>query len=68
MKLIAARKLINIKLKDYIDILRQELSKRTYYRSLQERDPSILINIKNRVPMSNEAIEDGIKLGLSLRK
>lgn len=68
MKLIAARKLINIELKDYIELLRKELSKRTYYRTLQERDNSILVNIKNRVPMSAEAIEDGIKLGLSLRK
>lgn len=68
MKLIAARKLINIELKDYIELLRKELSKRTYYRSLSERDNSILVNIKNRVPMSKEAIEDGIKLGLSLRK
>ena len=57
MKLIAARKLI-----------RKELSKRTYYRTLEERDNSILVNIKNRVPMSNDAIEEGIKLGLSLRK
>lgn len=68
MHLIAARKLINIELKDYIDLLRKELSKRTYYRTLQERDNSILVNIKNRVPMSTEAIEDGIKLGLSLKK
>ncbi len=68
MKLIAARKLINIELKDYIELLRKELSKRTYYRTLSERDNSILVNIKNRVPMTKEAIEDGITLGLSLRK
>jgi len=68
MKLIAARKLINIELKDYIELLRRELSKRTYYRTLSERDNSILVNVKNRVPMSTEAIEDGIILGLSLRK
>lgn len=68
MKLIAARKLINIELKDYIELIKKEFSKRTYYRSLEERDNSILINIKNRVPMTKEAIEDGITLGLSLRK
>lgn len=68
MTLIAARKLINIELKDYIELLRKELSRRTYYRTLSERDNSILVNVKNRVPMSPEAIEDGIKLGLSLRK
>lgn len=68
MKLIAARKLIKIELKDYIELLRKELSKRTYYRTPEERNNSILVNIKNRVPMSNDAIEEGIKLGLSLRK
>ena len=68
MKLIAARKLINIELKDYIELIRKELSKRTYYRTLEERDNSVLINIKNRVPMTKEAIEDGISLGLSLTK
>ena len=68
MKLIAARKLINIELKDYIKLLRKEFARRTYYRTLAERDNSILVNIKNRVPMSQEAIEDGIALGLSLRK
>lgn len=68
MKLIAARKLINIELKDYIKLLRKEFARRTYYRTLTERDNSILVNIKNRVPMSQEAIEDGIALGLSLRK
>lgn len=68
MKLIAARKLINIELKDYIELLKSELSRRTYYRTLAERDNSILVNIKNRVPMSQEAIEDGISLGISLRK
>lgn len=68
MKLIAARKLINIELKDYIELIKKEFSKRTYYRTLEERDNSVLINIKNRVPMTKEAIEDGISLGLSLRK
>lgn len=68
MKLIAARKLINIELKEYIKLLKEEFSKRTYYKSLQDRNPSILINIKNRVPMSNQAITEGIDLGLQLRK
>ncbi len=68
MKLIAARKLINIEMKEYLKLLKSEFRKRTYYRTLQEKDPRILVNLKNRVPMSKEAIEDGITLGLSLRK
>lgn len=68
MKLIAARKLINIELKDYIELLKKEFQKRTYYRTLLEKDPSIIVNLKNRVPMTESAIQEGIKLGLSLRK
>lgn len=68
MKLIAARKLINIEMKEYLKLLKSEFQKRTYYRTLQEKDPSIIVNLKNRVPMSLETIEEGIKLGMSLRK
>lgn len=46
MKLIAARKLINIELNDYIELLRREFSRKTYYKSLSQRDNSILVNIK----------------------
>ena len=68
MKLIAARKLINIELKEYIKLLKHEFQRRTYYRTLYEKDPSIIINLKNRVSMTTEAINDGINLGLTLRK
>lgn len=68
MKLIAARKLINIEIKEYIKLLKEEFSKRTYYRTLHEKDPSVLVNLKNRVPMTEQVINDGIELGLSLRK
>lgn len=68
MKLIAARKLINIELKEYIELIKKEFKRRTYYRTLAEKDPSIIINLKNRVAMSTEAINDGINLGLTLRK
>lgn len=68
LHLIAARELIDIELKDYIQLLRHELSKITYYRKQSERDKNILINYKNRYPMSSESIEDGIALGLKLRK
>lgn len=68
MKLIAARKLINIEIKEYINLLRKEFKKRTYYRTIEEKDPNIIINLKNRVAMTEQAIEDGITLGLNLRK
>lgn len=68
MHLIAARELISIELADYIGLLRDEFSKRTYYKKVSEKDPNILINLKNREPMKRVAIEDGITLGLKLRK
>jgi len=68
MHLIAARKLINIDLKDYLNLLRTELIQRTYYRNIVEKDPNIIINLKNRIPIKEEAVENGITLGLKLRK
>lgn len=68
MHLTAARELISIDLKDYLKLLRNELVKTTYYQSEKSRNKSILVNHKNRVPMSKEAIQDGIALGLKLRK
>ncbi len=68
MHLIAARELISLNLNTYISFLKNEFNKVTYYNKLSERDPSILINHKNRFPMPREAIEDGIQLGLKLRK
>ena len=55
-------------MKDYLKLIREEFSKMTYYKSINMKDDSILINDKNRVPMTKEEIEDGIKLGLYLRK
>lgn len=68
MHLIAARKLINIELSDYINLIRREFIKKTYYNKLKEKDSSIIINVKNRISVKEEAIEDGIALGLRLRK
>lgn len=68
MHLIAARKLINIELSDYITLLKEEFKKITYYNTLNQRDYTTIVNIKNRTPMSSKAIEDGISLGLNLRK
>ena len=68
MKLIAARELLTTTFSDYQQLLMKEFSQRTYYNNLTEKDYSILINHKNRIPMSYEEIEDGIKLGLKLRR
>lgn len=68
MHLIAARKLINIELKEYIKLIKKEFSQKTYYKNQDQRDPNIIINLKNRFPMSRDAIEDGIKLGLKLQE
>lgn len=68
MHLIAARKLISIDLNSYINLLKDEFIKTTYYKKLSERDLNILVNHKNRKPMPKEAILDGIQLGLKLRR
>lgn len=68
MKLIAARDMVSMSLEDYIETLKQEFSKRTYYRTEADRDKSILVNHKSRIPMTDEEIKKGIELGLKLRE
>lgn len=68
MHLIAARKLINIDFKDYLNLLRTELIKRTYYNNIVENDINIIINLKNRIAIAEETVENGITFGLKLRK
>lgn len=58
MKLISAREFIQISLNDNIDKIRIEFSEKTYYNSKEDRDKSILINHKARVPMLSEDIKD----------
>jgi hypothetical protein len=68
MKLIAARKLMPVKLDEYINHIRSEFTKNTYYSSENDRDNTIRINWKSRKPMTEEEIETGIALGLKLRE
>lgn len=68
LKLIAARELLPISLEGYVERLKEEFSKRTYYRSERERDKKILINHKARSSMTMEEIERGIELGYELRQ
>ena len=65
--LIAAREFIKCDSIEYINLLKIEFSQVTYYNDISLKDPNILINHKNRFAMSNEAIEDGIRLGLILK-
>jgi hypothetical protein len=62
MKLIAARDTLEIGRKKYVEILRKEFVKRTYYEDEDDRDKSVLVNWKARVPMSDPAIEMGIQI------
>ena len=68
MKLIAAREMVQMSFDDYLQQLLTEFSERTYYRNIEDREPNILINHKNRIPMTFEEIGEGIELGKSLRK
>lgn len=68
MKLIAARDMVSMNLEEYIQTIRNEFSKRTYYRTEETRDKSILVNHKSRIPMTEEEINKGIEIGLKLRE
>lgn len=66
LKLISARKMYLTTLKDYINILSHELTKVTYYKDI--KDKNTIINCKNRYVITTKDIEEGIELGLKLRK
>jgi len=68
MKLIAARELIQMDFDTYLEALRREFSQSTYYKTESQRDKSILINHKSRIPMTEAEIERGIELGLMLKE
>ena len=68
MKLIAARELSPMSFDEYLQCIRNEFSRRTYYRTEEERDKSVLINRKCRIPMTQEEIETGIAVGMQLRE
>ena len=68
MKLIAARHLINVSLNQYIELIKKEFLLRTYYENINDRDKSILINHKSRLPMQKEEIEQGIQLRIKVNK
>lgn len=68
MKLIAARELLPMSLEEYVNRIKEEFSKRTYYKTEEERDKTVLINHKGRTPMSSEQIQSGIELGYELRE
>ena len=63
MKLIAARDTIDISLKDYINELRKQLKKYTR-SSIKNNIKYNVINENSRFMMSEDAVENGIKLGL----
>jgi len=67
MKLISARKFIKIEFTEYLKLLSKEFLLNTYYSDDKKRNPLILINIKNRQPMTIEEIQKGIALGIKLR-
>ena len=60
--MIAARKFIDIELKDYINRMKIELK-----NGAKENEEKIIIGKNLRCPFSEEEIEEGIKLGLKLK-
>lgn len=62
--LTAARDMVSCSLNEYIELIRSEFSRAT----IEEEQSSLVINHRGRVAMSMEEIEEGIELGLKLRK
>lgn len=63
MKLIAARSLVQMKLDEYINSIRQELS-----GQVMDNQQMKVIGKALRKPLALDEIEDGIKLGIDLRE
>lgn len=57
--LIAAREMLDCSFEEYLDIIRSEFSRRT----INENQDKLLLNLRGRVPMKMEDIENGIELG-----
>ncbi len=57
--LIAARDKVNCTFDEYLDTIRREFSMTT----IDKKQEDLIINIRGRVPMNVENIEEGIKLG-----
>ena len=57
--LISARKIVNCEYSKYIEILKDEFSRQTIY----EDPKGLIVNLRGRVPMKIECINEGIKIG-----
>jgi len=68
MKLISARAFIDCSLDEYVDIIREEFRQATTYDDWKVRQGKIKVNCKSRIPLSEQEIEEGIELGMDLRK
>ena len=63
LKMISARKLINIELNEYIEKMKIELRNK-----VKDGDEKVIIGKNLRCPFTEEEIEEGIKLGMKLRE
>jgi len=68
MRLIAARSFVKLSLDEYLDKLRQEFLIGTNREDRDVVNGKIQINTNSKLPMTSQEIEEGIKLGLNLRK
>lgn len=64
LKLIACRERVYLPFEKYLEVIRKEFSQKTIY--MWEKD--CLVNIRGRVEMTSEEIEEGIALGKKILK
>lgn len=62
MKLIAARNMVQMDFKDYLNRLKKELS-----GNMEKGERNIILGKKIKCPMTDEEIEEGINLGIELK-
>jgi hypothetical protein len=68
IKMIGARKYMEIPFDEYLALLRKEFVIGTQHDSNEVKSGKIKINHRSKKPMTLEEIEEGIQIGMKLRK
>jgi hypothetical protein len=68
IKIIAARDTVNITLNEYLDLIRYEFALETFRSDEEVKSGQIKVNHHSKTPMTSGQIEEGIEIGMGLRK
>jgi hypothetical protein len=62
LKLVAARETVEVRRDEYVQILRREYVRSSFYEDEGDRDKSMIVNWRARLPMTVSAVEWGIEI------